>query len=132
MQELQQFKVERISIHLYCGSHDGGQKNAHQSLFPYGIIENSRTSLAHNSVLIVQITSNLVQMHVVWSHRSYQNLGQIDHNLHSHVFDDVICKPPIYLFFNTLNWKKNEEAIGTQYMCIIRTFHNHCRHWLER
>ena len=23
----------------------------------------------------------------------YQNLGQIDHNLHNHVFDDVICKP---------------------------------------
>ena len=24
------------------------------------------------------------------SYRLYQNLGQIDHNLHSHVFDDVI------------------------------------------
>ena len=27
--------------------------------------------------------------------RLYKNLGQIDQNLSSQVFDDVICKPPI-------------------------------------
>ena len=40
------------------------------------------------------MTSNLVQRHV-WSYKLCQNLGQIDLNLHDHVFDDVICKPPI-------------------------------------
>ena len=44
---------------------------------------------------LVQISSNLVQRHVVWYCRLYENLGQIYHNLHSHVFDDVICKPPM-------------------------------------
>ena len=59
---------------------------------------------------LVQMTSDLVQRHVLWSYRSYQNLGQVDHrqvdhnyqnlgqvnhNLHNHVFDDVICKPPV-------------------------------------
>ena len=27
--------------------------------------------------------------------RPYQSLEQIDHDLYDHVFDDVICKPPI-------------------------------------
>ena len=40
------------SIQLYCGSHDGGQKNGHQPIFPYYVIENSPTSLAPNSVLV--------------------------------------------------------------------------------
>ena len=40
---------------------------------------------------------NLVQRQVVWSCRSYQNLGQIDHNLQNHAFDDVICNQPIIL-----------------------------------
>ena len=31
----------------------------------------------------------------MWYHRPYQNLGQIDHNLHDHIFDDVMSKPPI-------------------------------------
>ena len=31
----------------------------------------------------------------MWSHRLNRNLGQIDQNSHGHVFDDVICKPPI-------------------------------------
>ena len=44
---------------------------------------------------LVKITANLVQRHVVGSCRPYQNLGQIDHNLHNHVFDDIISKPPI-------------------------------------
>ena len=76
-----------------CNIHDGGQENAHQFIFPCNIVENSQTSFA--SGLLVQMTSNLVQRHVLWSYRPYQNLGQIDHNLHNHVFDDVICKPPI-------------------------------------
>ena len=43
------------------------------------------------------MTSNLVQRLVVWSYRPYQNLEQIDHNLHRQDFDDVICKPPTCL-----------------------------------
>ena len=41
------------------------------------------------------IALNLVQRHAVWSYRLYQNLGQVDHNLHNQGFDDVICKLPI-------------------------------------
>ena len=41
------------------------------------------------------MTSNLVQRKTLWSYRPYQDLGQIDHNLHNHAFDDIICKPPI-------------------------------------
>ena len=60
------------------------------------IIENFQSSLAHNSCFdLFEITSNLVQTHIVWSCTTCQNLGQIDHNLHSHVIDDVICKSPI-------------------------------------
>ena len=80
---------------LYCGSHDGGQENAHQPIFAYNIIENSQTSFARNSGFFGPNDFNLVQRHVLWSHRPYQNLGQIDYNLHNHVSDDVICKPPI-------------------------------------
>ena len=80
MQKLRLFKFSKISIHLYCGSHDGGQENAPS---PFSLFS------------LVQMTSNLVQRHVLWCYRPYQNLGQIDHNLHNHVFDDVICKPPI-------------------------------------
>ena len=46
MQELKMFKLFNISIHLYCGD------IAHQSIFPYNIIEIPITSLAHNSVFI--------------------------------------------------------------------------------
>ena len=52
MQELQLFKVQKIFIRLYCGSHVGGQKSAYQPIFPYNIIENSPTSLAPNSVFV--------------------------------------------------------------------------------
>ena len=44
---------------------------------------------------LAQMTSTLVQRHVLWSYRPYQNLGKIDHDLHYRVFDDVTCKPPI-------------------------------------
>ena len=37
-------------MHVYCGSHVGGQKNAHQPVFPYNVIENYPTSLALDSV----------------------------------------------------------------------------------
>ena len=62
--ELRLFKVRRITIKLHWGSHDGGQKNAHQPIFPYNITENSRISLAHNSVFVVLNTSNL--LHMFW------------------------------------------------------------------
>ena len=32
-----------------CGCHVGGQRNVHQSVFPYNIIENLSNSIAHNS-----------------------------------------------------------------------------------
>ena len=50
MDELQLFKVYRISIHLYCSSHVGREKNSHQPSVTYNIMENSPTSLAHNFV----------------------------------------------------------------------------------
>ena len=34
----------------------------------------------------------MVETHVVWSYRPYQKLGQINHDLHSHAFDEVIRK----------------------------------------
>ena len=46
------------------------------------------------------MTSNLVKRQVLLSYRQYLNLGQIDHNLHNHVFDDVLCKPPIPELFH--------------------------------
>ena len=49
MQELKLFKVHKISMHLYCNSHIGGQKNAHQPIFPHSIIVNFLTSWATNS-----------------------------------------------------------------------------------
>ena len=52
MPELQLFKVRKISTHFYRGSHVGGKKNAHQPIFPHIIIENSLTSLTHNSVSV--------------------------------------------------------------------------------
>ena len=38
---------------------------------------------------------NLAKKHMVWPLMPYRNLGQIYHNLHNCVFDNVICKPPI-------------------------------------
>ena len=52
MQELQLFKVQKIPIHFCCGSHVGGQNNAHQPIFPYDMIENCINSLAHNSIFV--------------------------------------------------------------------------------
>ena len=40
-------------MHLSCGSHVGGQNNAHQPIFPNNIIANSPTSLAYNSAVFV-------------------------------------------------------------------------------
>ena len=71
----------------YCGNHVGGQKNAHQPIFPHNIIENSPTSSAHNSVFIDPKTSNLVERYGVWFYRPHQTLGPIDHNLHNHASD---------------------------------------------
>ena len=50
--QLQLFKVLKVPIYLYCGSHVGGQENDRQPIFPYDIIENSPTSFAHNSVFV--------------------------------------------------------------------------------
>ena len=96
MQELRQFKVYKISVPLYCGAHDGGQKNAHQPIFPYNVIKNSPTSLACNFVLIGPNNFKFGTKTRSMIFQGYQNLEQVDHNLHNQVSDDVICKPPIY------------------------------------
>ena len=44
------FKVLKISIHSYWGSHVGGQENAHQSIYPYNITENSPNSFTRSFV----------------------------------------------------------------------------------
>ena len=93
MEELRLFKVQKISIQMHCGSHDGGQKNAHQPIFPYNIIENSQTSLAHNSVLIVPNNFKFGTETCCMVLKPKSKLRQIDHNLHNHIFDDAICKP---------------------------------------
>ena len=41
------------NLHTFiCGSHVGGQENAHQPIFPYNIIENPPASFACNSVFV--------------------------------------------------------------------------------
>ena len=85
MQELQLFKVRKISIHLSSASHVGAQNNAHQPIFPYNVIANSPTSLAYNSAVYVPNNLNLVQRHVIWLYSVYRNLEQFNHNLHNHV-----------------------------------------------
>ena len=57
------------------------------------------------------MTSNLVQRHVVWSCRLYQNLEQIDHNLHRQDFDDVICKPTIARTYRNLKIRHRADKI---------------------
>ena len=61
----------------------------------YKRIENSSTSLAHTSVLIGSNNFKFGKRHVIWYNMPHQNSGQIDGNLRNHVFDDVVCKPPI-------------------------------------
>ena len=72
-------------LNLYCSSHFGEQKNTHQPIFQKGT-ENHPTHLTLNSVF------GLIYVMPI-------NLGQIDHNLHNHVSDDIICKPPIETIF---------------------------------
>ena len=43
------------------------------------------------------MASNLVQRYAIWSYRPYQNLWKIDYHLRSHIFDEVIRKPPILI-----------------------------------
>ena len=96
MHKLWLFKVLKISIHFCCGSHVGGQVNAHHPIFPYNIWKILQLLLPVTLLSLVQMTSNLVRRHVLWSYWPCQNLGQIDRSLHNnHVFDDVICKQPI-------------------------------------
>ena len=66
----------------------GKGKKRTQPIFPYNKRENSPTSFANNFVFVGQMTANSVHRHVLWPYRPYQNLGQIDYNLHNYVFDD--------------------------------------------
>ena len=56
-------------------------------IFPNNVIEIPPTSLAYNSVFIDPNN---------FKFGPYENVGQIYYDLYDHVFDDVICKPPIY------------------------------------
>ena len=61
-------------------------KRTPRAHFPYNIKENSPTSFARNSVFVGPNDSKFgteIRFTV------YQNLGQINHNFHNHVFDDV-------------------------------------------
>ena len=97
MQNARQFEVLKISIHLYYGSHVGGYENAHHPIFLYNIIENSPTSFACNFVFV---GPNDFKFGTEICCMPYQNLGQIDHNLRNHIFDDVTCKQPIPMTSN--------------------------------
>ena len=66
------------------------RQNAHQPSFPYDVIENYPSSLAHNSVFdgpndfkFGTETSYMVQ-------KAIPKFGKVDHHWHNHVFDDVI------------------------------------------
>ena len=71
--------LQEISIHLYCGSHVGGQKDGHQPIFPRNM-KNSPTFLAHNSLFVGPDNLDVIQRRIIWSYRPYQCLGQFDHN----------------------------------------------------
>ena len=70
-------------------------KRTPEAHYAINIIENSQLLLPLTLFSLAQMTSNLVQRQVLWPYRPYQNLGQIDHNLHNHISDDANCKPPI-------------------------------------
>ena len=56
-------------------------------------------------------------IHIVCFYRPYQNLGQMDRNLHNHVFDDVICKPPTFsLKFKLRHTCDKYEQITLSYL----------------
>ena len=74
----------------------GRQKTPYQPIFLFNITENSQTSLANNTVLIGANIFKMVHRHIGQSYKPYKDLGQIDHNLHNHVFDDIICKTSIH------------------------------------
>ena len=44
--------VQSSENSIYCGSHVGGKKNAHQLIFPCSMTENSPISLANNSAFV--------------------------------------------------------------------------------
>ena len=58
-------------------------------------MENSPTSFARNFAFVGLNDFKFGTETRLWSYRPYKNLGQIDHNLHNHVFDDIICKTRI-------------------------------------
>ena len=54
--------------------------------------QNPQTFLAHNSAFICP---NDFKFGTETHEDHTKNFGQIDHNLHDHVFYDIICKPSI-------------------------------------
>ena len=84
--------MQEVWLHKFQEIHICGQKNAHQPVFPYKIIENSPTPLIVLITLfsLVQMASNLAERNAIWLNRPYQNLRQIGHNFRNHIFDDFI------------------------------------------
>ena len=82
-------KLNRSCLYNYIVA----ANNAHQHIFPYNIIENSQTSLAHNSVFIVPNNFKFCT----------QNLGRIDHNLHT--VNDLISARGAYLLNFSHFWQ---------------------------
>ena len=71
--------------------------------------------------------SNLIQRQVLRSYKPYQNLGQIDHCLHNHKFDDIICKPPIAIKFERhfdnlkFSWLMTRGELANKFEKILKT-----------
>ena len=83
----------------------------------------------------VQLTSNSVEGHIVWSYMTYKNLGQINHNLNDDVLMTFICKPPIHVTFVLLSIKrktfvllliKRSTLFGTPFIKTTMLFYTSC------
>ena len=51
---------------------------------------------AHQSISKIPKLKKILYRDTLYRHKDHtKNLGQIDHNLHNHVFYDIICKPSL-------------------------------------
>ena len=78
------------ACHLYCGSHVGGQKKVHQPNFPLKKQKIIQLLWPRNLILMVSVTSNLIQRHDIWSYSPYQILEEFGYELLDHILNEVI------------------------------------------
>ena len=96
------------------------KKNVRQPIFPYNIIENAPTSLAHNSSFNGQNTFKFGTETNIWSYRSYQSLEEIEHNLQigslqaTQILVDFVC--PTQLFASTTILRTGLVTIAVKLM----------------